>query len=79
MDWLGKIKGGINELEKLLEILFVKNHKISLLFDSERAAYFLRVKHAWLFLCFFAWFLAEKNELWNVWFVTFTNNNSTNY
>ena len=33
LDWLGKIKGGINELEKLLEVLFVKDHKILPLFD----------------------------------------------
>ena len=37
MGWLGKIKGGIDELEKLLEMLFAKDHKILLLFDSKRA------------------------------------------
>ena len=68
MDWLGKIKGGINELEKLLERVFVKDHKILLLFLSERAAHFLRVKaRLALIIVLFAWFLADMNVLQSVW------------
>ena len=63
IDWLGKIKGGINELEKWLEMIFVKEHNFLLVFDSERVAHFLLVNAR---LALFAWFLAEIKELWNV-------------
>ena len=51
----GKIRGGIKEFEKLLEILLVRDQSILVLFESERSAHFCLMKTC-LTLLIYPWF-----------------------
>ena len=61
----GSIKGGVEELEKLLEMFFVRDHRSFVLFDSERPAHFrlMKARLAPLSLAFER-FRAEIKFLW---------------
>ena len=61
----GKIKGGINEFEKLFEILLLRDQRILVLFISERSAQFRMMKACLTFLIIRLFrFLADKKLLW---------------
>ena len=67
IELLGNIKGGINEFEKLLEILLLRDQRILELLESERSAH-LRLMKARLTLLIIRLvrFLADMKFLWEV-------------
>ena len=63
----GKIKGGINEFEKLFEILLLRDQRILVLFESERSAHFRLMKaRLTLLIIRLVRFLADMKFLWEV-------------
>ena len=63
----GKIKGGINELEKLLEILLLWDQRILELFESGRSAHFRLMKaRLTLLIIRYVRFLADTKFLLEV-------------